>query len=70
MTIRKKRKFDINKVPFVPAYDLLDGEAADLSSEEVAAIALSLYLSLDNPLPNDRNVWSLSANIEAITQRL
>lgn len=62
--------FDLSKVPFVPALDLLEKENNKLSAEEASVLALSLYLSLGERSITGNAKWAKNAKTDALEQRL
>lgn len=58
------------RVPFVPAFDLLDQQNQDLSEEEVLQIGMALQLLLPT-LPGSQvssSLWKSSARNESINR--
>ncbi len=56
-------------VPFVPAYDLLEKQERQLTSEDIAAIGLSLWVLLEE-LEQKSSNWQTQARAESISKRL
>ena len=59
----------VDDIPFVPAFDLLENkETVQLSEEEVAAVALALWKATEgDAVPQPR--WTANARVMAISQR-
>jgi hypothetical protein len=67
---KKNRKFDIDKVPFIPAFDLLEKKNNELNEEEAAAVGLALFLSLNGSIKSGKSKWELNARKESLAQRI
>ena len=61
--------FDVNQVPFVPAWDLLQAQEQRLSTEEAACVAAALYLLAPEPL-DQLSPWNIGTRFESVSRRL
>src|SRR5262249_51826060 len=60
----------VDDIPFVPAFDLLENNGAGpLSDEEAAAVAVALWTATE-PEPKQSSRWASFARLSAISQRL
>ena len=64
---KQKKTFNISKVPFIPAFDLLENKKNKLCAEEIAAIACALQISLYKPVAASR--WKLKALEDSLESR-
>lgn len=65
-----EQSFDESKVPFVPAWDLVNLDTSVLTSEEAAAVALALCILTPDRSAVPASAWQLRARMDSLSRRL